>query len=159
MACRTAFNDRHRSIQCRTGRCNHACSPHRHNCDVDLNLKELKEQRMSDIKWLSAPEPHDYPNARGYVLLLLAPKEVDDVLARLEKAEITFFKAKDILRASRLKPLSDVNPHVSGDLKKINKGKAFTDASRARKSGHLNRLDHRRRLPPRLCRLLRRRGC
>jgi hypothetical protein len=81
---------------------------------------------MTDIKWLAAPEPHDYPGARAFLLLLLTPKEVDDVLTRLSKAEITFFKAKDILRASRLKPLTDANKHVDRDLKKINRGEALS---------------------------------
>jgi hypothetical protein len=81
---------------------------------------------MTDIKWLAAPEPHDYPSARSYLLLVLSPKEVDDVLTRLSKAEITFFKAKDILRASRLKPLSDANHHVDRDLKKIKNSEALS---------------------------------
>jgi hypothetical protein len=81
---------------------------------------------MSDIEWLSAPEPHDYPNARAYLLLVLSPKEVDDVLTRLQQAGITNFKAKDILRAAKLKPLSDANRHVSRDLKKIKNGKPLS---------------------------------
>lgn len=74
---------------------------------------------MSDIKWLSVPEQHDYPAARSYLSLLLSPKEVDDVVARLLKAEVTFFKAKDILRAAKFKALDEENHHVELDLKKI----------------------------------------
>jgi hypothetical protein len=71
---------------------------------------------MSDIKWLEAPEPHDYPSARS------SPKQVDDVLARMAKSDVVFFKAKDILRASKLKPLGEINAHVDRDLKKIKNG-------------------------------------
>jgi hypothetical protein len=74
---------------------------------------------MSDIKWLDTPEEHDYPNARSFLRLLLSPKQVDDVLERLAKADTTFFAAKDILRAAKLKPLGDLNLYVARDLKKI----------------------------------------
>lgn len=74
---------------------------------------------MSDIKWLRTPEEHDYPAARSYLSLLLSPKEVDDVVARILRAEITLFKAKDILRAAKVKALGEENNHVQRDLKKI----------------------------------------
>ena len=74
---------------------------------------------MSDIKWLSTPEGHDYPAARKYLSLLLSPKDVDDIIVRLLRAETTFFKAKDLLRAAGLKALGEDNHHVERDLKKI----------------------------------------
>ena len=81
---------------------------------------------MSDIHWLTAPEQHDYPAARSYLALLLSPKEIDDVIARFSKAEITFFKAKDIFRASKFKALRLENRHVARDLKKIKNGESLS---------------------------------
>ena len=81
---------------------------------------------MSDIQWLSIPEQHDYPAARSYLSLLLSPKEVDDVIARLHDVEVTTFKARDILRAAGLKALDAENRHVARDLKKIKNGEALS---------------------------------
>jgi hypothetical protein len=103
--------------------------PHHHYCHVGSNLTE---QCMTDIQWLSAPGPHVYPCARAFLLLLLSPDEVDDVLAGFTNSEITFFKAKDILRASELKPLRDANFQVNRDLKKIKSGKALSPILRVR---------------------------
>jgi len=74
---------------------------------------------MSEIQWLPLPEDHDYPAARNYLSLLLPPDEIDALITRLQKAEISTFKAKDILRASGLPGLSEENRHVARDLKKI----------------------------------------
>lgn len=74
---------------------------------------------MSDIQWLSAPEQHDYPAARSYLSLLLSPKEVDELISRILEAETTLYKAKDILRAAKVKALGVENRHVERDLKKI----------------------------------------
>ena len=81
---------------------------------------------MTNIQWLTTPEQHDYPAARSYLALLLAPKEIDDVIAQFSKAEITFFKAKDILRASKFKALGLENRHVARDLKKIKNGESLS---------------------------------
>lgn len=81
---------------------------------------------MSNIRWLAIPEQHDYPAARSYLSLLLSPKEIDDVIARLHDAEVTTFKARDILRAAKLKALGAENRHVVRDLKKIKNGEALS---------------------------------
>lgn len=74
---------------------------------------------MSNIEWLSVPEPHDYSAALAYLSLVLSSQEAEDVIAQLRETEVTFFKAKDILRASKLKRLGVENHHVERDLKKI----------------------------------------
>ncbi len=81
---------------------------------------------MSEIQWLPVPEAHDYPAARSYLSLLLTPKEVDEIVTRFLAAEVTFFKAKDILRAAKLKALGEGNRHVSRDLKKIKNGEPLS---------------------------------
>lgn len=74
---------------------------------------------MSEIRWLPLPEDHDYPAARSYLALLLPPDKIDALVSRLQKAEVSTFKAKDILRASGLIALSEENRHVARDLRKI----------------------------------------
>lgn len=81
---------------------------------------------MSDIKWLRTPEEHDYPAARSYLSLLLSPKEVDDVLARILRAEVTLFNAKDIFLAAKVEALGIENHHVERDLKKIKNDEALS---------------------------------
>ena len=81
---------------------------------------------MSGIQWLEVPEQHDYPAARSYLSLLLSPEEIEEVIALLLQAETTFFKAKDILRAAKLKALGADNHHVARDLKKIKNSEALS---------------------------------
>lgn len=44
----------------------------------------------------------------------------------MQAAETGYFKAKDLLRASRLALLPVDNPHVASDLKKIKKGESLS---------------------------------
>ena len=81
---------------------------------------------MPHLRWKPAPEEHDYPAAADYLQLLAAPAEVDDLIARLQEATARPWKAKDILRASRLPLLPVDNPHVAADLRKIADGKALS---------------------------------
>ena len=54
------------------------------------------------IKWLSQPEEHDYPAALSYLTLIYDDKTATGLVAKLKKAPVSEFKAKDIFRASRL---------------------------------------------------------
>ena len=74
---------------------------------------------MNSIDWLSTPEEHDYPAAESFLNLLMSTDEVKIIVNELKAAPITYFKAKDILRASTLVILSEENHHVSHNLKKI----------------------------------------
>lgn len=73
------------------------------------------------VSWLAAPEEHDYPAAASYLSLLDASP--GPVVDRFRTATPAHFKAKDILRASRLPLLEVTNPHVASDLAKIAAGK------------------------------------
>ena len=73
------------------------------------------------VKWKAQPEEHDYPAAGAYLLLLADAATTDLLVKRLEEGDITFQKAKDILRASGLPLLPIENPHVKSDLAKIAK--------------------------------------
>lgn len=77
---------------------------------------------MSHETWLTEPEEHDYPAAAEYLALVLEPTLVDSLIMELRSVPITQFKAKDLLRASRLPALDDSNRHVSKDLKRMHNG-------------------------------------
>ncbi|MBV9312635.1 MAG: hypothetical protein JO100_02610 [Pseudonocardia sp.] len=74
---------------------------------------------MSKVSWRAEPDAHDYPAAASYLSLLSRPEVVDEIVARLQAASKSSFKAKDILRASGLPLLPVDNPHVANDLKKV----------------------------------------
>lgn len=84
---------------------------------------------MSDSKlvlWKTEPDDHDYPAAADYLALLADAAAVDAIVDELKSAPIVYKKAKDILRASRLRLLPADNPHVQADLVKIHKPKALS---------------------------------
>ena len=80
----------------------------------------------TEIEWLSEPEEKDYPAAESYLSLLYDSQEVEIIVAKLKKAPITKFKAKDIFRASGLSLLGVSNSHVEKDRKKIKDGQEIS---------------------------------
>lgn len=79
------------------------------------------------VKWHSQPQHHDYDAAQHYLSLISTPGHAEFIADALETLEeIEHWKAKDILRASRLTLLPISNPHVDGDLKKITKGEKLS---------------------------------
>jgi hypothetical protein len=76
--------------------------------------------------WKDRPEKHDYPTAVDYLTLVLDQARSRKLVAALKKAPTIDKKAKDILRASRLKLLPRDNSHVAEDLKKIKQGKKLS---------------------------------
>ena len=86
----------------------------------------MANSKLKPIKWLAEVEEHDYPAARSYLLLIYGEKRVSKILARLRKAPIRQFKAKDIFRASQLSLLGVSNSHVEKDRNKIVKGIALS---------------------------------
>ena len=79
-------------------------------------------KKAPPIRWLSAPEDHDYPAAASYLSLIAPPDAVAVLVTKLRSAAAATFKAKDILRAARLPLLGTDNPHVASDLGKIRAG-------------------------------------
>lgn len=73
------------------------------------------------IAWLPAPEEKNYPAALSYLSLLHPEAEAARLVARLRKAKLVEFKAKDIFRASQLSLLGVSNSHVKLNQKKIRK--------------------------------------
>jgi hypothetical protein len=81
---------------------------------------------VSSVRWKEEPDGHDYPAAASYLGLLADPATVDRLIDALQSAPISYFKAKDILRASGLPDLPPDNPHVAHDVAKVNGGHALS---------------------------------
>ena len=73
--------------------------------------------------WQDDPEEHDFPAAADYLSLLAPASEVAKVVDALRAAATVHYKAKDLLRASRLGLLPPDNIHVRKDLEKVANGK------------------------------------
>jgi len=78
------------------------------------------------VKWLEKPEAHDFPAAADYLALLADAQTVAQLTERLQAGNVIRKKAKDILRAARLRLLPADNPHVAADLAKIKKGQPLS---------------------------------
>ncbi|BDX29952.1 hypothetical protein TUM20985_04990 [Mycobacterium antarcticum] len=74
------------------------------------------------VKWLDAPQGHDYTAAAEYLSLISEADAIDPTVAALESADTALRKAKDILRAAGLVLLPETNPRVKADLAKIAAG-------------------------------------
>ena len=83
----------------------------------------MAKRKTIQIKWLPELEDHDYPAARSFLDLIYETKMVAKIVARLRKAPITKFKAKDVFRASQLPLLGLSNYHVERDHRRIMTGK------------------------------------
>lgn len=78
------------------------------------------------INWLREPEEHNYPAAESYLSLLRDKKTAATCVARLKRAPVSQFKAKDIFRASGLSLLGVSNSHVERDRRKIQTGQPLS---------------------------------
>jgi hypothetical protein len=77
---------------------------------------------VGKVRWRKDVAEHDYAAAAAYLSLKLAEAEVEKVVARLQKAQLTTRRANDVLRAAGLTaaPLDD--PGVMKDLIKVVEG-------------------------------------
>ena len=78
------------------------------------------------VKWLDAPEDHDYDAAADYLSLISEADAVAKTVDALKSAEPSLRKAKDILRAAGLALLPETNVRVRNDLAKIDAGKKLS---------------------------------
>lgn len=85
-----------------------------------------KNVSSNPIRWLDAPEDHDYPAAASYLSLLQPPAAVERIVQSLKQAPSTPYHAKDIFRASGLSLLGISNSHVERDVQKIKSGKSLS---------------------------------
>lgn len=87
--------------------------------------------------WKDEPDEHDYPAAHDYLTLVTDEPTADRIVAALEAAPLRHRKAKDILRASKLRLLAADDAHVAKDLGKVKDGRALSPILLVR--GHTNR--------------------
>ncbi len=69
--------------------------------------------------WRDKVAEHDFDAAEAYLSLRFAPKIAEQLVKRLTRAKITKRRSNDILRASRLPPLSVEDPGVRRNLQKV----------------------------------------
>jgi len=93
-------------------------------------------QPNARVKWLDAPEEHDFPAAASYLSLLRPPDQVAALIQLLRKAPASSFKAKDIFRASGLSLLGVSNSHVQKDRQKIDTDKPLSPLLLVRDPDH-----------------------
>ena len=89
----------------------------------------------TQIQWLPEPEDHDYPAAESYLSIIYDEKTAAAFVAKLKKAQVSKFKAKDIFRASALSLLGVSNSHVDKDRKKIRDGRKLSPLLLVRENG------------------------
>lgn len=88
------------------------------------------------VRWGVAPEPHDYKAAESYLSLLVPSAAAKRLVARLKRAPMGEFKAKDIFRASALPLLPPENLHVRRDERRILDRKALSPILLVRDATH-----------------------
>jgi len=94
----------------------------------------LKEK--IEIKWLSAPEEHNYPAAQSYLSLIYDDSTAKAYVEKLRHVSLSEYKAKDLFRASGLSLLGVSNGHVAKDEQKIEGGQALSPLLLVRDTGH-----------------------
>ena len=72
--------------------------------------------------WKAEPDDHDYPAAHDYLSLIAPERIAASAVDALQGAGLIHRKAKDLMRASGLKPLPTDNVHVANDLRKVKSG-------------------------------------
>jgi|ERR1017187_7160729 hypothetical protein len=79
-----------------------------------------------EMKWLPDVEEDDYSAAESYLSIIYSAARASAIMAKLRRAGIVQFKAKDIFRASQLSLLGVSNSHVEKDRKRISEGKGLS---------------------------------
>lgn len=90
----------------------------------------------TSIRWLGEPEHQNYPAALSYLSLIYRPKTAKAIVAKLEAAVVSEYKAKDVFRASALSLLGVSNSHVERDRKKIKQGERLSPILLVRDTVH-----------------------
>jgi hypothetical protein len=105
-------------------------------------------RKQQPVRWRAEPEDKDYPAARAYLSLSLRPADAKAVVAKLKKARITAFSAKDLFRASGLPTEGMGGGHVQKEKTLILAGKKLSPVLlyRDRRNGKLIIVDGYHRL-------------
>lgn len=91
-----------------------------------LSAAATNEGTASPITWLKTPADHDYAAAINYLSLVVDPLTAARIVDQFAGVGESYFKAKDIMRASRLALLPDDDPSVSRELAKIAANEALS---------------------------------
>lgn len=104
--------------------------------------------KHTKIKWLGRPQQHDYPAAQSYLQLSMEPRAAKKLTAKLRRAKLTQFAAKDVFRASGLSLLGVSDSHVQEMRTQIIEAKALSPIllHRDQRSGRLIIVDGYHRL-------------
>jgi hypothetical protein len=82
----------------------------------------MTKKRERREHWKQAPDEHDFPAAENYLGLLVPDEVAGRIAGELRAVPTVHFKAKDLLRASRLPLLPPDDFEVSKDLKRVAAG-------------------------------------
>ena len=86
----------------------------------------IRKKSSAKVQWLDKAEEHNYPAAQSYLSLVFADTAAEEYVRKLRQAKISFYKAKDIFRASGLSLLGISNTHVKRDQQKIQAGERLS---------------------------------
>ncbi len=76
-----------------------------------------------ELRWSEKEEGADFEAALKFLSLLCSDRKAGALVEKLRNAKLVEHAAKDLLRAAQLPLLPSDESHVSGDLKRIQKGK------------------------------------
>jgi hypothetical protein len=76
-----------------------------------------------ELKWSESEEGQDFKAAFKFLSLLCPERQANGLVESLRRSKLLEHAAKDLLRAAQLPLLANDEPHVDGDLKRIQKGK------------------------------------
>ena len=92
--------------------------------------------KPESIAWLKTSEDDNYPRALSYLRLIYPERTAAKFVARLRRAKVVEFQAKDIFRASQLSLLGVSNSHVKKSQKKIRQGVHLSPLLLVRDTSH-----------------------
>lgn len=78
---------------------------------------------MADITWSKTVDAPHYAAAYNYLSLKYSPEVAKTLVQQLKGAKLTTRPARDILRASKLKPLRKKDSGVQREAEKVEQGK------------------------------------
>lgn len=81
-----------------------------------------KPDALPSLRWKDETDEHNYPAAEEYLSLTRRGREAAMLVEALRGEEYVTFKAKDVMRASRLPLLPMTNPYVRHHLDKLRGG-------------------------------------
>src|SRR5579862_3760019 len=82
--------------------------------------------KKTAIKWLGAPQKHDYAAAEAFLSLLMDRPAARNIVQRLQDAAMSEYAAKDVFRASGLPLLGFGNSHIEKDRTEIIKNEKLS---------------------------------